>query len=184
MAERILTIGQGIGCASPSARVMVFIDGTNLLNRLREHGLRLTNLPGLLETVTHGRTLVRAYFYCVEQKVEKAKGVHGAEFLAGTRVVYGETVTAPDGSREKGVDALLVADLVYHAAARNCDYAVLMTHDTDFRHAIRRVEDFGCKSAVCALCEDAPKRLQEACDRYIHWPDDRLINWKFAEKTE
>ena len=79
------------------------------------------------------------------------------------RVVLGHGIPTKDGNiREKAVDALLVADLIYHAASRNCDYAVLVSMDTDFVQAIRRVEDFGCRTSVIGICSDVPDRLIES----------------------
>jgi uncharacterized LabA/DUF88 family protein len=64
---------------------------------------------------------------------------------------------------------MLVADLVYHAAVRNIDYAVLVSADTDFVRAIKRVEDFGCRTAVVGVCAEVPTRLKEATDRVLEY---------------
>jgi uncharacterized LabA/DUF88 family protein len=73
-----------------------------------------------------------------------------------------------DGNiKEKGVDALLVADLIYHAAQKNIDYAIVVTHDTDFVQPLKRVEDFGCRTSLVAMCFDASDRLKMACDNYL-----------------
>jgi hypothetical protein len=34
--------------------------------------------------------------------------------------------------------------------------------DTDFVQAIRRVEDFGCRTSVIGICSDVPERLIES----------------------
>ena len=46
------------------------------------------------------------------------------------------------------------------------DYAQLVTIDLDFVYAIRRVEDFGCRSAVLAFGRQAPEDLKKSCDDY------------------
>jgi uncharacterized LabA/DUF88 family protein len=148
-------------------KAMVFVDGTNFLNRLRELKLRFHSVKVFANAATLGRELARVYFYTTPEKLEKAKEVHGASFLAGCRVVLGESVPLGNGKfREKGVDALLVADLVYHAAQKNCAYAVVVSNDSDFVHPLRRVEDFGCNTAVVAIGVPAAERLQNACDVY------------------
>ena len=104
---------------------------------------------------------------CKSLATNKAQEFHGEGFLEGVRIILGDSIPTKDGNfREKGVDALLVADLIYHAASKNCDYAILVTHDTDFVHALKRVEDFGCKSGLIAFCVHAPDRLQKSCDDY------------------
>ena len=86
-------------------------------------------------------------------------------------------------SKEKGVDALLVADLVYHAASHDVDYTVLVTTDTDFVHAIRRVEDFGCRTAVIGICGDVPARLKEQCDASFMITAEQLEEAGLAKRT-
>jgi hypothetical protein len=100
-------------------RAMVFIDGTNLFYRLEASRLRLRALEGLARHVAGGRQLVRIYLYTTEPHIAKARTAHGSGVLESVRVVLGNAVPTGDGNfREKGVDALLVADLVYHAQGR------------------------------------------------------------------
>lgn len=48
---------------------------------------------------------------------------------------------------------------------KNCEYALVVTTDTDFAYAIRRVEDFGCKTGLLAVCSEVPERLRASCDK-------------------
>jgi uncharacterized LabA/DUF88 family protein len=148
---------------------MAFIDGTNLFHRLESHKWRLKP-HGLWRLCWMGlRTqteLIRAYLYTSQPHYDRARGMHDAEFDRGVRLVLGDAIPTGDGNyREKGVDALLVADLVYHAAARNCDQALLVSVDTDFARALSRVEDFGCRTMVMGVgVEEVPARLIAAAD--------------------
>jgi len=148
---------------------MIFIDGTNLFYRLQAAQLVVPQFSGLFNTfsfVTGGRNLKRIYLYSTQPHVDAAKLRHGEKFLEGIRLVLGDSVpTSGPTPKEKGVDALLVADLVYHAASRNCDYAVLVSADTDFAHAVKRVEDFGCRTAVVGVCCEVPDRLKQSTDQ-------------------
>ncbi|MGH8727043.1 MAG: NYN domain-containing protein [Burkholderiales bacterium] len=79
---------------------------------------------------------------------------------------------------EKGVDALLVADMVYHAAAKNYDYALLISVDADFAHPLRRVEDFGCRTGVVAVCCELPDLLNQIADHtYLAHKDEHFNKW-------
>lgn len=157
-------------------KAMVFIDGTNLFYRLAACQVKLTNLKGAFVKCLGRRQIVRIYLYTVEQHLEKAKKVHGESFLDDIRVVLGHGVAAADGNvKEKGVDALLVADLVYHAASRNFEYALVVTVDTDFVFALRRVEDFGCRTGVLAVCAQAPQRLRTACDECFEVTAEQML---------
>ncbi len=160
---------------------MVFVDGTNFLNRLREKNLRCNSLKSLSETAVLGRELARTYFYTTAEKLDKAKEIHGAGFLNGCRIVLGDSIPLGNGKfREKGVDALLVADLVYHAAQKNCVYAVVVSNDSDFAHAIKRVEDFGCNTGVLAVGTPAADRLQSSCDNYHFVNAEELVKYGWA----
>lgn len=105
-------------------KAMVFIDGSNLFNRLNELKLRVPSFY-LLASVSAGRRqLVRTCLYTSEDKLKKAKDVHSESSFDNCRIVLGAGVVRSDGSiKEKGVDAQLVADLVYHAAVKNFQFA-------------------------------------------------------------
>lgn len=123
-------------------RAMVFVDGTNLFYRLESLKLIVPSFIALLKLCTGRRDLLRAYLYTIREHYE-AKGVaiHGTDAFNQIRLVFGEGVPTNDGNvREKGVDALLVSDLIYHAAHKNIDYALVVSVDADFSRAIQRVE--------------------------------------------
>jgi uncharacterized LabA/DUF88 family protein len=165
-------------------KAMVFVDGTNFLNRLREANLRSHTIRALAEAAVLGRELARIYFYTTSEKLERAKEIHGTTFTDGCRVVLGDSVPLGNGKfREKGVDALLVADLVYHAAQKNCTYAVVVSNDSDFAHAIKRVEDFGCNTGVVAIGVPAPERLQQACDDYHFVAAASMVEYQWASEV-
>jgi len=127
---------------------------------------------------------VRAYLYTVQQHLDKATQVHGENLCKGIRIVLGDGIQKKDGNiKEKGVDALLVADMIYHAASRNCEYALHVTTDTDFVYVLRRVEDFGCRTGILAICCEAPSRLVDACDDYHQVASDRLVSLGVAENV-
>lgn len=98
-------------------------------------------------------------------------------------MVLGHTVHRGKGTvKEKGVDALLVADLVYHTASRNCQYFVVFSNGTDFVFAIKRVEDFGCKAAIVSTFTKASDRLVNACDDYYHISKEAMLNRGWGEE--
>lgn len=148
---------------------MAFIDGTNFAYRLQDAKVRL-KAEALFQMVARASstaTLSRVYFYSTASRVEQLKKAHDPAILCHCKFVLGQEVALADGNlREKGVDALLVADLVYHAARGNIDEAVVMTCDTDFVHAIERVGDFGVTTRLLSLFADAPERLVQAADDY------------------
>ena len=162
-------------------RAMIFVDGTNLIHRLRAAKLKITRLAPIFRPFVGGRQVVRTYFYTIAKYVEEAKSSHGPDFFDEIRIVLGEGIPTGDGNiKEKGVDALLVADLIYHAATKNYDYALIVSLDTDFTQGAKRVEDFGCRTGVLGVCGTVPERLQNACDEVFHIEQNKLIREKWA----
>ena len=180
-------IAQSISSKAPQPisfqKAMIFIDGTNLFHRLEANKLNLkSKLPSILSPFLKGRQLVRVYLYTIEQHLNKHKKFHGDNITDGVRIIFGDGIPLKDGNiKEKGVDALLVADLVYHAAVKNYDYGLVVSNDTDFVHAIRRVEDFGCRTGVLGVCDDVPERLRNVCDDTMTLTKDELISSHYAE---
>jgi uncharacterized LabA/DUF88 family protein len=161
-----------------TGRAMVFIDGTNFFHRLMATRTKLHSgiydfifSQVLAHTAPH-----RIYLYSTKPQVERAVGLHGDRLLRHVRVVYGDSVLKADGNaKEKGVDALLVADLIYHAAAKNYDVAYLVSTDSDFAHALRRVEDFGARTMLVSFGATPPELLRDAADRYLILDPDQLL---------
>jgi uncharacterized LabA/DUF88 family protein len=99
-------------------------------------------------------------------------------------VVLGEVIPTGDGNfREKGVDALLVADLIYHAAVRNYQQAILFSADQDFARALKRVEDFGCRTMVASVAAPMPKALRDAADDTIEFDAKFLVENGYARQA-
>ena len=71
-------------------KAMVFIDGSNLLPRLREAKLKVPSFFNIARTICGRRRLSRVYFYTSREKIEKAE----EEKMANPAViVIGEVVS-------------------------------------------------------------------------------------------
>lgn len=161
---------------------MVFVDGTNLLYRLQTEKLKL-NVPLSTILARHlgSRDVLRICLYTVPTHLKEGVAIHGDTLTNGVKVIFGDEVPRVGKEpKEKCVDALLVADLVYHAAVRNFDYALVVSTDTDFRYAIKRVEDFGCRTGAMSVCAPLPDRLREVCDDHYIVPREHLLEMKWA----
>ncbi len=77
--------------------------------------------------------IMRICWYTIEERYERTLKIHGTNCLDKVRVVFGTGVPTSGEPKEKGVDSLLVADLIYHAAQKNMDYAQLVAIDLDFK---------------------------------------------------
>lgn len=164
-------------------RTMVFIDGSNVFPDFSDAKIKIPSFYKLAAMMIGSRQLTRVYIYTSQEKVVAAKQLHGKDCFASCRVVLGDSVPLVNGSyREKGVDALLVADLVYHAAMKNFQYAIVISNDSDFAVALKRVEDFGCRTGLVSLIKKAPQRLIDACDDFQFFTGDKLLDRNIANK--
>jgi len=165
-------------------RAMVFVDGTNLFHRLDAAKLQLVSLSRLTRACDPHREIVRVYLYTTQPHYERALKSHGEALTSDVRVVLGEAIPTGDGNfREKGVDALLVADLIYHAAVRNYQQAILFSADQDFARALKRVEDFGCRTMVASVAAQMPNALREAADDTIEFDAKFLVENGYARQA-
>lgn len=167
-------------------RIAVFVDGTNVLHRLRAHKVKMTVelYHAIHYSIDPHAQLHRVTIYTTEPEWNRGTEEHGERLWKNCRRVFGDSVASTKGAKEKGVDALLVADLVYHAASKNMDFAVLVSQDTDFRFALKRVEDFGCRTGLIAFCDPANDRLRMDCDKYYELSKAHLVSTGWAKESE
>jgi uncharacterized LabA/DUF88 family protein len=140
----------------PGARVEVFLDHSNFYNGLKDQFQDGSyDFLRLVREVTRGRKLVRWNFYCgkVSEQLEpdKARGQSGfhrhMENVAEQQSIplkmclrplmyppgYPKTGRKP---AEKGIDALIVQDMIVGAFDNRFDVAVLLSGDRDFCNVV------------------------------------------------
>ncbi len=116
--------------------------------------------------ITVEGTIHRVYVYTTKSKLENFEAIN-LGFFNGCQIIYGFETTDPQSgkiSREKGVDSLLVADLIYHSAMKNCEIALVGARDNDYMYALRRAQDFGVSVGLFNIVETPTKELIDAAD--------------------
>lgn len=173
-----MAIGPQPSSPRPEAflKAVAFVDGSNLFCQLHDLRVVVPLFKRIWERYAGPRQLLWSFFYTTREKVERHQKIHGERMLQDIHPFFGYEVERRDGrTDEKAVDENLVADLIYHAARGNLDHAILVAVDGDYSHAVSRVRDFGCTTAVLAVGKDAPRQLREACDQYkLRTKDDLL----------
>ena len=155
-------------------RTMAFVDGTNLIAEMKNKQIKLPSVHALGAWAVEPKLLVRVLVYTTEAKANAAKTLFGDEFFKDCRLVYGDTIETGSDVREKGVDAQLVADLVYNAAQKNADHLILISNDSDFAFALMRAEDFGCTTEVRWGGGNVNSRLINAADSVFSFTKEEL----------
>ena len=159
-------------------RAMVFIDGTNFRYCINGAELKIIKpIHWIGELFLEGRQLVRTFFYTCEPHLAWFENEHEDSMLQTSKVTLGYAIPTGGGNYSaKGVDVHLVADMVYHAAMKNYDYALLMTTDQEFVPVIERVQDLGCQVGVLSLFRSVPKELENVCDEAFSLSREQLLS--------
>ena len=134
-----------------SPRVEIFLDGSNFYNGLRlQFGDGRYNVEKLVARILAGRPLTTLNFYTAT--IDPGRDQKGAasqqRFLTMLRALSFPVRICTSPLRylpgwpsvppqEKGIDALMVQDLILGAVDRRFDVAVILTGDRDFMHVVQ-----------------------------------------------
>ena len=155
-------------------RVAIFIDGSNLYHALRSNfGRYDLNFAEFTKKLCGPRRMFRTYYYNVLQDpTQRAEGHREQqEFLNTLRetpyleVRLGSTKMAPGGVPvEKGIDVMLVTDLLHFAWNNLYDVAVLVSGDADFAYALQAIKNMGKHVEVAYFESNVSKDLLAVAD--------------------
>lgn len=171
-------------------RVAVFIDGSNLYHALRSnYGRYDLNFGEFVKKLCGPRRLYRAYYYNVLQDPTQRAESHRdqQDFLAALRdtpyleVRLGGTKLAQGVTVEKGIDVMLVTDLINFAWSDRYDVAILVSGDSDFAYALQAVKNLGKYIEVAYFESNVSKDILDAADNK-HLIDKEFLKNLWARK--
>jgi uncharacterized LabA/DUF88 family protein len=171
-------------------RVAVFIDGSNLYHALRSNfGRYDLNFGEFVTKLCGQRRLYRAYYYNVLQDPTQRAESHRdqQDFLAALRdtpyleVRLGGTKLAQGVTVEKGIDVMLVTDLLNFAWSDRYDVAILVSGDSDFAYALQAVKNMGKYIEVAYFESNVSKDILVAADNK-HLIDKEFLKNLWARK--
>ena len=154
-------------------RVAIFIDGSNLYHALRSNFSRFDlDFAEFVKKLSGSRRLFRAYYYNVlqdaTQRADAAR--EQQEFLSALRdtpyleVRLGSLKLSQGIPVEKGVDVMLVTDLLEFAWKDLYDVAVLVSGDSDFAYALQAVKNMGKYVEVACFESNVSKDILSVAD--------------------
>lgn len=153
-------------------RVMVFVDGANLLWTAKEWRGKLNfqvDVLKLIDTLVNNRFLVRPYFYCgqsVPPENAQIKFFHKLRY-SGVSVVTRPLKKIGDRWTEKGIDVALVTDLLRLAFRNVFDVAIIVSGDQDFAKAFEEVKRLGIRVEVASFNYAIGEETKMLADRFI-----------------
>jgi uncharacterized LabA/DUF88 family protein len=162
-------------------RVCIFVDGENLFHSGKREGIEVDCLK-LKEILLAGRKLVRPYHYGTTIRERGHNSFFDLLRHAGYEVRLLESMQFGSTRFEKGVDVMLVTDMLVLAHRNIYDVAVLVAGDRDYLYAVRALKDMGKRVEVAAFDDSCSRELGLTADRLISLtqiiPRIRLCSYK------
>lgn len=149
-------------------RICIFIDGSNLFHSSKQVGIKV-DLEKLRDVLVGDRKLIRPYFYSAEDnKNNKQKN-----FFNKLKYLGFDVKTLPlrryreDAPFEKGVDVMLVTDMLILAHRDVYDTAILVSGDKDYVYPVKAVKEIGKKIEVASFEYSVARELKLEADKFI-----------------
>lgn len=157
-------------------RVVIFIDGSNLLHGLKQDFNRIDiDFVKLVKKLVNFRYLVRVYYYSAlpDQKIDPERYKKQQQFLDALQrkdyfnVVLGRLERRDQTYVEKGVDISLAVDMLDLAFTNVYDTAIIISGDGDFAHAVEVAKRLGKHVENVSTHSCLSRHLEQTCDRRI-----------------
>jgi len=173
-------------------KVMIFIDGMNLMYSARAHGIKV-NYRNLADILANGRYLVRPYLYQgIDDDPERQD--RDEKFFNTLRDFGFEVRTRPmkrmENGRvqEKGTDVELAIDMIQFGFRDHYDTAVLVSGDQDFTRVVEVVKEIGKRIEIAAFASSISAEFRRKADRFIDLStiteDLKLSNFEPREEQD
>ncbi len=155
-------------------KVMIFIDGSNIFRSCRQLNFKIS-YEKFLSILRKDRNVIRAYYYSGIKSKSQEKGkffkmLKGLGVEIKTKLLKKRDVTCRSCGEitntfvEKGIDASLSTDLLWHAFQRSYDTGIVVSADADFIPPIERVRDLGRRIELWAFKHALGKELKNKVD--------------------
>ncbi len=173
-------------------KVMVFIDGSNLYHQLIENfGAANLDYSKFVDFLVGKRVLIKSFFYTapIHQQANPHEYSKQQKFFSSLRqqkrfeVKLGRLEKRPQGKMvEKGVDVMLVVDLITNAYANRLDTAILVSGDADFVPAIKAVQELEKKVENVSFPIGKSFHLNQQCDQTISFGQTEFTQLRWNQK--
>jgi len=154
-------------------RVMVFIDGRNLIKSANlDYDLSKIDYPIMVRALRGDRTLKAAYFF----DGRPVNGSNQMEFMKmkGFRVITRDSYD-PNQRKQKEVDVSMAVKMVLYAARDNFDTAIIVSGDRDFVPAIEEMQEMGKTVEVAMFSATAAVDMMRVADRFYNLDELPII---------
>jgi CxxC-x17-CxxC domain-containing protein len=175
------------------ARVMIFIDGSNVFRSLDliKRGYRLDYGKLVKQLVEDNQEFVRTYYYASEDipPIERQSNLYRElrdNLKFDTTILPLKVQELRNGKlkkEEKGIDVSLAVDMLSMAHKDGYDIAVLVAGDSDYLKLVRAVKDAGKRVKVVAIKKSGSFDLMASSDYPPCWLDTIADKIQIDPKT-
>ena len=155
-----------------SENVCIFVDGGNVFHSSRTLGIEI-DLEKLRAFLTKDRKLSRSHYYGADSGSEKQR-----RFFYALKHIGWDVKTLPlrryeEGTPfEKGIDVMLVTDMLVAAQRNMYDIAILVSGDKDYVYPVKTIKKLGKRVELASFDHSVSTELKLAVDRFISLTDN------------
>jgi uncharacterized LabA/DUF88 family protein len=182
-AENVEALRDSTSAMAPARdRLAIFIDGSNLFYAALQLQLEIDYVK-LLNRLTEGRRLLRAYFYTgLDRTNDKQQGFLLWMRRNGYRVITKDLVLLPDGSKRANLDVEIAVDMM--TLAQHCDTLILLSGDGDLSYAVNAISYRGVKVELVSLRSMTSDHLINVADRFTDLADLQEAIRKYSNTSD
>ena len=147
-------------------RLCIFIDGGNVFhaaNTLKIH----VDLAKLVTTLTANRKLIQTHYYGATLDTPAQQRFFEKLHHLGFKVKTLPLRQYQGTPFEKGIDVMLVTDMLTLAHTNTYDIALLVSGDKDFTYTLQELKTLGKTVEVAAFTHALATELQQTADQTI-----------------
>jgi uncharacterized LabA/DUF88 family protein len=150
----------------PKEKVCIFIDGGNIFHAANSLNIRV-DFAKLIRELTGSRHLVQAYYYGATPNTPDQNRFFSKLHHLGIEVKTLPLRQYHDTPFEKGIDVMLVTDMLLFAHQNRYDTALLVSGDKDFTYAIKAIQAIGKTVVAAAFTHAFAIELQHSANTTI-----------------
>jgi len=147
-------------------RVCIFVDGENLYYSQKRQDIEVDYLK-LKEILAGRRRLIRPYYYGTSTSDMGQERFFNLLRRAGYEVKVLPLAEYEGKKFEKGVDIMLVTDMLVFAHREVYDVAVLVAGDGDYVYAVKALKEMGKRVEVAFFNDSCSRELRLSADRTV-----------------
>jgi len=163
-------------------RVIIFIDHANIFHNIDNLKIRI-NYMKLKEVFTQNHHLVGIFMYMgipnkiLPKKLNFLKYLKAQGFVIQPKPV----IVSPTGiKKQKGVDIFIYKDIIELAEADTYDKAILVSGDSDFLDAVRKLNELNKEIEIWSFKKSISRALiDEAGHENVYYIDNILDEIKY-----